>query len=255
MLRSAAPLPRPRTLLLAAFTSLWLLGCSTGKLAVVYCEDDQRRLDHCDCAGAARPVIRGAGLLTVRDYHFKPNGTFTDTSRVVGRDLQYVLLGRWFELAASTRRTGAITSASAWLHCDGFTIAGRALIRAAKTYHRRDHRGRSTREHSLLTRFPESAEILAATTSPVPTPICRLHLVLRGPRGQTVVHAAEDMYTLARTVPAPEKFRARGGSAWDVDILIEGAMPLTPGEWAPQFDPPAPPAERTACPSPADPAR
>ncbi|WAS96852.1 hypothetical protein [Nannocystis punicea] len=215
-----------------AVAAVWLALSSFGCAAVtpVYCEDERGRLVHCDCAQSPGETVDSTGRWTVREYHVTDWGGFREKSYTEGRDLSYVILGRWFYLAVETRRAERPAAARVWLRCGGETRRAEAVVRGTKSYQGRLH------EQEVLVLFPR------APVEDGRTPVCRLHVVLYDERGRPTARGSETVYRVPQVSTWEPGVVRR--SAWRVWISRDREPPVKVTATPADLNPP-----RRACPS------
>ena len=182
--------------------------CAGSRLLLRYCEDEAGRVISCDCARAPREVAGGrVGQVEVHESYPTPRGTKERTYRS-GRDLQFVLRGRWFVIEVNALSSPA-TAMLAWLRCDGLVVPGETVHRSTVLG------GWDTYRHEFLALFPaDDGDDLA-------TPQCQLHVAIVGPFGAFLTRQSEPVYLVNRTsqraAPLAED------NTWNVAIRVDPA--------------------------------
>lgn len=217
----------------ACAAALVASACGTAHVTLRYCEDEHGRVTSCECAPAPREVLGGrVGRVRVRESADTPRG-IRERTYLDGRDLQFVLRGRWFVLEVDALSAPA-TALQTWLRCDGLIIPGEAVHRSTL------HGLWDTYKHQFLVLFPGSdADDLA-------TPRCQLHVALVGPGGLGLVRGQESVYLVNRASYYPAPIEDEG---WSVAIREDPAP--SPSQVRQTLEPAPPPPEARLCRAPA----
>lgn len=215
---------------LPPLTALAASGCATAsELLLKYCEDEDGRITSCDCDPAPREVLGGhVGHVDVSEYATTPRGVDARHYRI-GRDLQFVLRGRWFVIEVKTL-SGPATSLLAWLRCDGYVLP-------AETLHRDTVLGEwDVYTHQFLALFP------AADPDDLSTPRCQLNIALVGNYEGGLLRRSESVYLINRTSHYPVPV---ADATWTVSIREAPALPSA--RVRENLDPPPPPPQPRLC--------
>lgn len=222
--------PRRARALLAPLTALAAAGCvTTSELYLKYCEDEAGQVISCDCHPAPREVHGGrVGHINIHEYEQTARGVETRSYRA-GRDLQFVLRGRWFVIEVDAL-SGPTTSLLAWLRCDGYILAAETLHRDTVLAER------DLYKHQFLALFP------ADDPDDLATPRCQLNVALVGPHGAGLMRHSEYVYLVNRTSHYPVPI---AGETWNVSIRETPAQ--SPARVRQNLDPPPPPPQPRLC--------
>lgn len=213
----------------ACVAALVTSGCAT-QIELRYCEDEDGRVISCECAPAPREVLGGrVGRIKVRESAATPRGVDARTY-VAGRDLQFVLRGRWFVLEVEAL-SAPTTTLQTWLRCDGLVIPGETVHRSTV------HGTWDAYKHEYLALFPAAAD-----ADDLSTPLCQLHVALIGPGGLGLVRGQENVYLVNRASYHPT---ASPDEAWSVAIRDDPAP--SPAHVRKTLEPTPPPPGARLC--------
>ncbi len=200
-------------------------GCASSPFTLKYCEDGPARVTSCECAPAAREVVGGRiGRVNVHESA-QMAGRLREREYQVGRDLQFVLRGRWFVI--EVHGFAPTTSLQTWISCGDEVLPGEVVHRSTIREPGGGH------EHQFLALFAGSADDMA-------TPICQMHVVLGPTIGWGLTHMTEHVYFVNRTTDPPIE-----GLTWSATIEDQPAP--ASAERRARLEPELPPPEPRLC--------